>query len=708
MIPEIAPREVTTAGALSSVAFGIAEADASHVMRILRDTLYSDKIMAVLREYTSNAWDANREMGRGDQPIKVLLPTALEPSLSIRDHGPGLSRLAVQSIYSQYGASTKRGSNAAVGMLGIGSKSGFAYSDSFTVVSWHGGVRSTYVAVIDESERGRIDLLHEELCDEAETGVEIQLAVRPQDIPLFEARAKVLFAHFSPRPEINLELPKLEGREIPGLGKVIERPTTGNHYDWGGKWIAVMGCVPYSIDLSQLASSIPVLSASARNVNGILPFDIGELQVAASREGLKYGDSTKVALVTRINKIIHEYVRLMLEGIDQLSPWEKRLRVRTVADMHLPLPMELHPFRDYYVTLPVKTDPVDGRRLDAYRLTMFDRHDSSRRAKNTDQIHVVREARLLLRDDKRQVAGYTVRPNDLIVVPMPGREPFEARREVLAKLAAAGLTGIPLLPLSAEPWTKPEAEDSLPRDYAKAKASCFLFERKRHVARRPSEGWTPTARVPTDADVYVVLEGYRPLNQHGGSGEDWVAQYSQDESMLARYQLAMPPIIGYKTTERNPVRRDKLKGQEYGEWRKGPMWRLILGRPGMMELVQSYAWSQLSDGWRSLDAGWLGRKLGPDHLLARIAAEARASESFNRESGWIRDDIRHLYNGLYLANSPLEADVARATVKERYPLFRSTQLQALCGSERDHWLEYVRLIDEREERRLAQEDERAA
>ena len=47
------------------------------------------------------------------------------------------------------GASTKRGSNLAVGTLGIGRLSGFAYGDSFVVESRHGGVCSTYVAVID-------------------------------------------------------------------------------------------------------------------------------------------------------------------------------------------------------------------------------------------------------------------------------------------------------------------------------------------------------------------------------------------------------------------------------------------------------------------------------------------------------------------------------------------------------------------------------
>ena len=42
-----------------SAEFGISKGDEAHLMQILRDTLYSDKVLAVLREYSSNAWDAH-------------------------------------------------------------------------------------------------------------------------------------------------------------------------------------------------------------------------------------------------------------------------------------------------------------------------------------------------------------------------------------------------------------------------------------------------------------------------------------------------------------------------------------------------------------------------------------------------------------------------------------------------------------------------
>src|SRR5207248_517897 len=96
-------------------------------------------------------------------------------------------------------------------------------------------------------------------------------------------------------------------------------------------WTAVMGCVPYPIELDQLTSSSigHSLERVARNVSGTLRFDIGELQVSASRESLKYGEATVALLIARINGAIDEYVEAQLREIldPSVSLWQKRLRV---------------------------------------------------------------------------------------------------------------------------------------------------------------------------------------------------------------------------------------------------------------------------------------------------------------------------------------------------------------------------------------------
>lgn len=181
MEPEYTERQVTSGGVSQSAQFAISMADQTHIMTILRDTLYTDRVLAVLREYSANAWDAHRQSGKADLPIKVTIPTDMDPTLRIRDFGSGMSQEDVFRIYSQYGASTKRDDNIAVGMMGIGSKSGFAYSDTFTVVSWNGGMKRIYIALLNETDTGTINLLAEEPCGE-ETGIEIQIPVRHQDM----------------------------------------------------------------------------------------------------------------------------------------------------------------------------------------------------------------------------------------------------------------------------------------------------------------------------------------------------------------------------------------------------------------------------------------------------------------------------------------------------------------------------------------------
>jgi len=64
LIPTIEKRDVTSSGMFESAPFGISAEHTVHVMTILRDTLYTDRILAVMREYASNAWDAHRSVGK--------------------------------------------------------------------------------------------------------------------------------------------------------------------------------------------------------------------------------------------------------------------------------------------------------------------------------------------------------------------------------------------------------------------------------------------------------------------------------------------------------------------------------------------------------------------------------------------------------------------------------------------------------------------
>ena len=53
--------------------------DQGMIFDILRSKMYSNPILAICREITSNARDAHREIGRPDLPIQIHLPVGLEP-----------------------------------------------------------------------------------------------------------------------------------------------------------------------------------------------------------------------------------------------------------------------------------------------------------------------------------------------------------------------------------------------------------------------------------------------------------------------------------------------------------------------------------------------------------------------------------------------------------------------------------------------------
>jgi len=118
---------------------------------ILSSSLYANKIRAIIRELSCNAYDSHVAAGNLTTPFDMHLPNQLEPWFSIRDYGVGLTHKQVVDIYTTYFESTKTGSNDFVGALGLGSKTPFSYTDNFTVTAVKDGVRGVYSAFINEA-----------------------------------------------------------------------------------------------------------------------------------------------------------------------------------------------------------------------------------------------------------------------------------------------------------------------------------------------------------------------------------------------------------------------------------------------------------------------------------------------------------------------------------------------------------------------------
>ena len=112
---------------------------------ILSNKLYSDPILAIVRELLCNAYDSHVVAGTTDIPIDITFPNNLENTFTIRDYGTGLSKESIYELYTTFFGSNKSDSNDLTGGFGLGSKTPFAYTTSFSVTSYYNGTESRYL-----------------------------------------------------------------------------------------------------------------------------------------------------------------------------------------------------------------------------------------------------------------------------------------------------------------------------------------------------------------------------------------------------------------------------------------------------------------------------------------------------------------------------------------------------------------------------------
>jgi len=286
-----------------SVSFGIDQEDMSHICKLLRSNIYSDKILAVIREYTANAIDAQVEAGNGDRPISVTLPNALNLAFKVRDYGTGLSEEDVQTVYSKYGKSTKRKSNLAIGEKGLGSKSGFAYGDNFLIRSFQNGTVTLYNAFIDPSQVGQIAKLHSEATAE-ENGIEIEIPVNERDIQQFKNKAESTFKYFKIPPTVKgnneYSLPTIKTIFEGSNFKFVEFAD----YHTGAR--AIMGNISYPIDVDAVNWGEDHDLKQVLNRSVLVEFNLGELETSTSREGLEYSNHTQQNIIAKARQIKDE------------------------------------------------------------------------------------------------------------------------------------------------------------------------------------------------------------------------------------------------------------------------------------------------------------------------------------------------------------------------------------------------------------------
>lgn len=270
------------------------------VFDVLCNRMYNKPLDTMVQEYLANARDAHREVGVEELiPVQVTMPTDEEPYLIIRDFGPGLTEQRIDEVFIRLGASTKSMDDVMTGGFGLGAKIGWAYNDSFTVISVVGGVKSTYLAYRDEQGIGRMDTLSVDTTDER-NGVAIKVMIKEQHrSKLYKIISKVTYFWKLAPVAVNTEEPFNHCEDMEN--RVNDLYYGSVFFSTGGVQAIVDG-IPYSVDSNNVAILDRLRLSSNKTL--CLFFDVGEIEVAINREGIKYSPKTVQNITHTIQSVM--------------------------------------------------------------------------------------------------------------------------------------------------------------------------------------------------------------------------------------------------------------------------------------------------------------------------------------------------------------------------------------------------------------------
>ena len=280
---------------------GFSTKQSGKMFNLLVSGLYSDKPQSITREIWSNAYDAHRDAGKEHVPFKVQFPSTFSPMFLCRDYGKGLSHEFMLTRYTVLGDSTKEDTNNAVGKWGVGRMAPLSYTNSFNVTSVYQGMVAHYVVQLGVDGGPELHVMAEPHTTDEPSGLTVSFPVERKDVPEFASAADRVSLGFDTKPDTNKlhTWPELDVKaDGEGYHIYLAKPTKDSKRILDGAY-AKMGCVLYPIPRSNLKE--------LQNTNIIMDFDIGDLEVTASREGLSFGknDPTKDNIEMKVDTIIN-------------------------------------------------------------------------------------------------------------------------------------------------------------------------------------------------------------------------------------------------------------------------------------------------------------------------------------------------------------------------------------------------------------------
>jgi hypothetical protein len=722
--------------------------------------MYSRKVCAVIRELSTNARDSHVAAGTMDKPFKVHLPTFSEQYFSIRDYGIGLSiqvfdtdpiedgdatpifegsygevsrfvsehgdgdNLYVldeaMSLYTTYFHSNKIHSNDFVGQLGLGSKSPFAYSDSFEVVVWYNGERRQYQCAIGEDGIPEINYIKQmtTLCDEP-SGLEVIIPVKVNDISEFQREAKYVYARFEDiKPDVNLEDWK---------HPVIEYSLRGDDKTWGlrvnstsmelaasGKQYVIMGNIAYPIDGSSVLGYCD--SEKAKYLLR-LPLDlkmpIGSCDIAPSREQLGYKKRTCKAIAARLEEIVQEMTAVVSEKLKKAKTlWDARClafeyfydtnsplkSIREIADV-TQLKWGGHNLKHVAY---IDVGKLDGVTVHKYSAVEQYRWSTGTTVKCT-QSEVARlspgNGVLFYLDDlprgSKSRLMQKVREQKIDNAYLVKFDDDNAKKKFL-------------LTLGADDGIMKKASDLPKCNYKRSsgsynKASGMTFELSgRHSTRRNYEYWSETDVEMDDGGVYVEINRYKPIVD----GKEW-APHSFVElfNRLKEVGLSLPSLVAVRPQAAKSFRQHE-EWTDFWVWLLPKLKRFMKTELIAQKLADTNEVKNINQRLFTITKGFDTKDCEPGsafgafvrHYLAMYNNHRNLKDNWHAWQTIIRDC--GLTTDKVAAQYKLQDD--EEIVYKTYPLIqdylnRTYGCSNLSGEVIKHFQQYIKLIDSNEE-----------
>lgn len=290
--------------------FGVS--DDPMLMSMLSTGFYQRPLRTMIQEVMFNAWDAHRMGNCQHRPIDIYLNETT--GLIIRDYGPGIDPGEdddnMHEIYCMYGGSTKRKMKNQTGGFGLGSKSPFSYTESFTVTSHFGGIKNMYlISRASESNGGKPGMTSLVRVPTTETGLLVTVPLKKGDLlKAYEFVKDVLFLsgikamiHLDEEADEYIDSAQLDAGQY-----LIDE----NHRQ--GRIYAVYGGVRYEIPkFHEYESEFEFIELISKGYDLFVGFAPDTLSPLPNREGLNMGEKSKESVKATFELCMERFENLV-------------------------------------------------------------------------------------------------------------------------------------------------------------------------------------------------------------------------------------------------------------------------------------------------------------------------------------------------------------------------------------------------------------